>query len=76
MSDPRPADPTRWIDRDGVLHSRSWRHRLVVFLLDLGCRHPKGIVCDHRHFEYDARLKGWHDGYLNGVAHGRGDKPR
>jgi hypothetical protein len=52
-----------------------WRAWLAWHLLRLGCRHQRGIVCSHRHYEYDFWLKGSHAGYTSGVIHERGAKP-
>lgn len=35
-----------------------WRARLAVWVLTLGCRHPEGVICEHRQFLYDEWLAG------------------
>ena len=49
-----------------------WRARLAWFVLHAGCRHPHGIICSHRQYEYDHYLTGSHSGYTSGVMHERG----
>lgn len=40
--------------------------RLVQRLSDAFCRHPQGIVCRHRQYEYDLRLRGYSEGLRMG----------
>ena len=48
-----------------------WRAWVAWHLLRIGCRHPRGMVCAHRHYEYDFELRGSHSGYSAGVLHER-----
>lgn len=41
-------------------------YRLVHRLSVAVCRHPEGIVCEHRQYEYDLRTSGYHNGFFAG----------
>ena len=43
-------------------------HELVTATAARFCRHPEGVVCPHRQYEYDYRLKGYHHGFPSGQA--------
>jgi len=43
--------------------------RLVHRLSAAVCRHPEGIVCGHRQYEYDLRLTGYRKGFSAGRRH-------
>ena len=47
----------------------SRRVRFARWLLALGCRHPQGVVCEHRQWLHDEWLRGYHDGMAAGTRH-------
>jgi hypothetical protein len=49
----------------------SWFSRVARWIEGfnrLVCKHPQGIVCKHRQWQYDIKGKGWLAGDLNGRA--------
>jgi hypothetical protein len=41
-------------------------HRAVNRVAAMFCRHPEFVVCEHRHYDYDRRLEGYHHGFVSG----------
>ena len=48
-----------------ISHLFRFVHRLSAAV----CRHPEGIVCEHRQYESDLRLTGYCQGFSAGYQH-------
>ena len=44
-------------------------HRAVGRLAALLCRHPAGVMCPHRQWEYDRWYRGYNDGFAAATRH-------